>query len=76
MTAGIGTPYFSSPEQLARMSYDKSVDVWAFGCVLICIYSDNRSPYSQSGAGGVLSRVMLGKSSPVKNATLRPPPLK
>jgi len=71
MTAGIGTPYFSAPELLTRSRYDLSVDVWAFGCVLVCLYSDSNFPYPlaerqrNEGIGqSVLGRVMCSGLAP------------
>ena len=47
MTGCVGTPLFSSPEQLGHRRYDGSVDVWATGCVLVCLLHDSRTPYAR-----------------------------
>ena len=45
MTADCSTPIFSTPEQLARKPYGVTVDMWAYGCVLVCLFRDVQSPY-------------------------------
>ena len=53
MTSDISTPLFSAPEILARMPYDASVDVWAFGCCLACLFNNKHSPYVFEASDGV-----------------------
>ena len=47
MTTDCSTPIFSAPEQLARRPYGASVDVWAYGCVLVCLFRDSQTPYGE-----------------------------
>ena len=39
-----GTLLFSAPEQLRDGLCDRAVDVWAFGCVLVCLFTDRGKP--------------------------------
>ena len=40
---------FSAPEVLAhRDNYGLAVDVWAFGCCLVCLLSDSTLPYPRA----------------------------
>jgi serine/threonine protein kinase len=68
MTQGRGTPFFSAPEQLSSRNYDVSVDVWAFGCVIACLWTDSEFPYPPEqvwAARRLLDRVMVGTIVPV-----------
>ena len=65
LTANRGTLLFSAPELLAHKRYDRSIDVWAFGCVLTCLYTDELSPYANSTSeDGFLASVIAGKLRP------------
>ena len=44
----LGTLCFSAPEQLTSRTYDTPADVWAFGCVLTCLWTDSEYPYPPS----------------------------
>ena len=48
LTSDCSTPLFSAPEQLSHRQYDESVDVWACGCCLVCLFHDSQSPYVTS----------------------------
>ena len=47
-----GTPPYMAPEIILSRSYEKPVDVWAFGCVL-CHVSSGKPPYSGLGLSTV-----------------------
>ena len=67
MSGLVGTPLFSSPEQLGCRRYDASADVWAAGCVLICLLHDSRTPYLDEpfeGAEALLTRIASGETRP------------
>ena len=67
MTDCVGTPLFSSPEQLAHRRYDASADVWAAGCVLVCLVHDSPTPYvaePHENAGTLLGRIARGEVQP------------
>ena len=67
MTGCVGTPLFSSPEQLGHRRYDGSADVWAAGCVLVCLLYDSRTPYLDEpfeGAETLLYRIISGEVRP------------
>ena len=50
MTADCTTPLFSAPEMLAQQSYDLSVDIWALGCCLCCLYLNEGTPYPNASS--------------------------
>jgi len=71
MSDSVGTPMFSAPEQLARQydlgsQYDLSIDIWAFGCILVCIARCSTLPYSEDDLQvcGACSRVAAGELAP------------
>ena len=68
LTASKGTLLFSAPELLVHKPYDASIDVWAFGCVLVCLYRDALSPYAAEDLMDEsrldLSEVISGKQCP------------
>lgn len=33
----VGTPFYMAPELLVRSSHNEKIDVWALGCVLLCM---------------------------------------
>ncbi len=43
-----GTPEFMAPEFVLSTGYDKSVDIWALGCILVEMYI-GRSPFAFDG---------------------------
>ena len=80
MTADTSTPLFSAPEQLARRPYSVSVDVWAYGCCIACLFCNVQSPYETGAGGGVadagddfLIRVERGQLVPVLDPRHGPP---
>eukprot|EP00316_Scyphosphaera_apsteinii_P023137 CAMPEP_0119348802 /NCGR_PEP_ID=MMETSP1333-20130426/109230_1 /TAXON_ID=418940 /ORGANISM="Scyphosphaera apsteinii, Strain RCC1455" /LENGTH=601 /DNA_ID=CAMNT_0007361393 /DNA_START=425 /DNA_END=2230 /DNA_ORIENTATION=+ len=46
MSLKVGTPLFCAPELFVINNYDKSIDIWSFGCVLSCIHYNSSTPYS------------------------------
>ena len=43
-----GTLLFAAPEQVKHGRCGRAVDVWAFGCVLVCLFTDSSSPYPKT----------------------------
>ena len=68
LTAEVGTPLFSAPEMLCTIEprYSQAVDVWAAGCVLVCLATNHRLPYSEEecASSKLLARVNRGTMRP------------
>ena len=73
LSAEVGTPLFSAPEMLCTVEprYDQAVDVWAAGCVLVCLASNHRLPYSEEACSSskLLAEVHRGKTRPALPST-------
>ena len=59
MSDRIGTPIFSAPEQLAHRRYGTAADVWAAGCVLVCLTTHTTLPYPEVSNDDQLLRRIL-----------------
>ena len=64
MSDSVGTPLFSAPEQLSHLRYGTFADVWAAGCVLVCVSHDSKGPYPHESPEGLLARVARGETRP------------
>ncbi len=70
LTADANTPIFAAPELLRRLTYEYSVDIWAFGGVLACMHFGTPLPYSeeqmaaQPSSVGMLDAVAAGTLQP------------
>ena len=63
---GVGTPLFAAPEQLTYQIYDRSVDLWAYGCVLACLANHEGTPFGPrlQVTDRMLARVASGSLVP------------
>ena len=63
---GVGTPLFAAPEQLTYQMYDSSVDIWAYGCVCVCMANQQLTPFGDEidVTDGVLADVAAGRVLP------------
>lgn len=60
-----GTLLFSAPEQISEHRHDRAVDMWAFGCALVCIFTDRISPYpADMPMSELFSSVVAGRRQP------------
>lgn len=63
-----GTPPYMAPDTLRTATFDKPVDVWAYGCVLAHV-ATGRAPYSQlklSKVSELLDVIRKGEASPLE----------
>ena len=72
MTADTSTPLFSAPEQLARRPYSVSVDVWAYGCCVACLFCNVQSPYEAGSEANAEARAGEDFLKRVERGQLRP----
>uniref|UniRef100_G3P677 Serine/threonine-protein kinase Nek2 n=1 Tax=Gasterosteus aculeatus TaxID=69293 RepID=G3P677_GASAC len=56
----VGTPYYMSPEQMDRMSYNEKSDIWSLGCLLyeLCALSP---PFTACNQKELAERIREGK---------------
>ena len=66
MTGMTGTPAYMAPEQSVKADYQQPVDVWAFGCTLVRLFT-LRDPYGKYyDAHGIMTSVAMGQRRPIK----------
>ncbi|KPP61669.1 serine/threonine-protein kinase Nek2-like [Scleropages formosus] len=56
----VGTPYYMSPEQINRLSYDEKSDIWSLGCLVyeLCALSPPFTAYNQKE---LAEKICVGK---------------
>jgi hypothetical protein len=71
MTALVGTPLFCAPETFlsehsSGRKYSWRVDIWAYGCLLVCISTCSRLPFTHEECEDelLLQRIVQGKQQP------------
>eukprot|EP00744_Colponema_vietnamica_P020271 GILI01028783.1.p3 GENE.GILI01028783.1~~GILI01028783.1.p3 ORF type:complete len:129 (-),score=44.23 GILI01028783.1:136-522(-) len=69
VTKGVGTPRYMSPEQYddeSEVPVTEKADVWAFGCILIELFSEGAEMvWGQLSAPQILKKVLKGEAPPV-----------
>eukprot|EP01083_Nonionella_stella_P293580 998465_1 len=60
----VGTPYYMSPEQVAREEYDERSDIWSLGCIIyeLCALT---VPFDASNELSLALKIRAGKYAPI-----------
>ena len=57
-----GTPEYLAPEIVMSKGYDKSVDLWALGCLMFELYAQ-RTPFAADNNGKIFKNILSSKST-------------
>lgn len=60
----VGTPYYMSPEQVNKQSYNEKSDIWSLGCLVyeLCSLSP---PFTALNQRGLEAKIRVGKFRPI-----------
>ena len=61
----IGSPSFVTPETYSRHEYSKVTDVYSFGMIIYCLFT-NEIPFSDKQPMEIDNEVLAGNRSPFK----------
>jgi len=63
--AGSGSPLFQAPEVLRREEADTRCDVWAYGCILVCLSTRDANPYAPTAPVAAVRMVTALQAAPL-----------